>query len=450
TVWLGRYDTDAFAALSLAFPLIFFLISIGGGFTTAGSILVAQYTGAKSEASAGKVAGQTLSYVIGIAFILGLIGFLATDQMLAILPAEGTTETVVIPLAGKYMRIFFLGLPFLFGFFVFASLMRGYGNTRTPMRVMAISVAANVVLDPFLIFGWGPFPELGIEGAAIATIFSRSVATVIGLYLLFYTSAGPAVIPRHLMPDLSIVSKITRVGLPSAAEQSMSSVAMITLTGMVATFTPAVVAAYGIGNRLISLAFLPALGMGRATNTMVGQNLGAGKADRAESAVLLAISVSGGILLLVGIFAFTFPTTIVGAFISTGTSQAAETIQLGSEYVRIRSFEFLFMGVMQVLLGAYRGAGNTKTALAFSIVTLWIARVPTVFYLALDTTIALSILGYELSITTLGLGPDGIWTGMAVGHIVGAITAGLWFTRGTWRKAVVDEQKTSPSSGEEA
>ncbi|MFB6148443.1 MAG: MATE family efflux transporter, partial [Halobacteriales archaeon] len=193
TLWLGRYSADAVGALSLAFPLVFLLISVAGGFTAAGAILVAQYTGAKSEGSAGKVAGQTITFVGLLAVVIGLVGFLLTDAMLGILPSSPATATQVVPLAADYMRVFFLGIPFLFGFYVFAAVMRGHGNTRSPMRVMAISVAINVVLDPFLIFGWWVFPQMGIEGAAIATIFSRGIASVLGFYILFVSRTGPAV-----------------------------------------------------------------------------------------------------------------------------------------------------------------------------------------------------------------------------------------------------------------
>lgn len=445
TVWLGWFDTNAVGALSIAFPLILFLISVGGGFTTAGSILVAQYTGARSEDSAGRVAGQTLGFVAVLATVLGALGFLATDSLLGLIPADPETARAIIPLAADYMRIFFLGLPFLFGFYVFSALMRGYGDTRTPMRVMALSVAVNVVVDPILIFGVGPVPTLGIEGAAIATVLSRGLATVVGLYVLFATDAGPDVAPGDFRPDLPLLSRIVRVGTPSAAEQSMSSVALITLTGMVATFGPAVVTAYGLGNRLVSLVFLPALGLGRATNTMVGQNLGADRPDRAERAVHLAVAAAAGVLLVVAAVAALIPEPIVSVFIGTGTEQAAEVIALGSEYLRIRSVEFVFLGVTQVLLGAYRGAGNTKTALAFSTVTLWLARVPLVFFLALDTTVVLTVggsavelFGTTLSVTTLGLGPSGIWWGMAAGNVAGALAAGAWFTRGTWKRTLID------------
>ena len=422
TLWLGRYSADAVGALSLAFPLIFFLISIGGGFTAAGSILVAQYTGAGGEREAGLIAGQTLSFVTIVAVALSAVGYVLTDPLLALFPADAATARQIVPLAADYMRVFFLGSSALFGFFVFDSLMRGYGNTRTPMLVMFASVAVNVVIDPMFIFGFGPIPEMGVEGAAVATVLSRGLATLIGFYVLFGTDAGPDIRAPDLVPDPAKIREIVRVGVPSALEQSTSSLAMISLTAIVATYSPAVVAAYGLGNRLTSLAFLPAMGLGRATNTMVGQNLGAGKNDRAEAAVWLAVKIAASVLLVVALVAILFPRPIVAVFMTTGTEQAAATIDLGSDYLRIKALDFAFMGALQVLLGAYRGAGSTKTAMTFSIVTLWLGRVPAVYLLAV----------------VAGLGPTGIWIGMAVGNVVGAVAAGLWFTRGTWKRTIVD------------
>ncbi|ELZ80326.1 MATE family drug/sodium antiporter [Haloferax larsenii JCM 13917] len=447
TVWLGRLSTDAVAAISLAFPLIFLLISVGGGFTVAGSTLVAQYTGAKSEGSAGTVAGQTLSFITVIAITVGVIGFFATDAMLGILPSSPATAGQVIPLAGDYMRVFFLGLPFLFGFFVFSALMRGYGNTRAPMVVMFISVVINVLIDPIFIFGFESnplfgmfglrslestlfaataFDGYGVTGAAIATVLSRAVATVIGIYIIFGTSAGPDVQLSDFRPQLKFIKKIVSIGVPSAIEQSATALGFITLTAMVVTFAPEVVAAFGLGNRLTSLVFLPALGLGRATNTIVGQNLGAQKPERAESAVWLAAKVGASVMVVTGVLAYIFAEPVVAFFISTGTQSAAQTIDLGVEYVRIRAFEFGFIGVLQVVLGAYRGAGNTKTALTFSLLALWLGRIPTVYLLSFQ----------------FGFAETGIWLGMAVGQIIGAIAATAWFTRGTWKQSVVDADPT--------
>ena len=433
TFWLGRYSTDALAAISLAFPLIFLFISVGGGFTVAGSTLVAQYTGAKSEGSAGTVAGQTLSFITLIAVTVGVLGFLLTEPMLSALPSSPGTGADVIPLAGEYMEVFFLGLPFLFGFFVFSALMRGYGNTRAPMVVMAVSVLVNVVIDPILIFGWFGAPELGVQGAALATIVSRGIATVIGIYILFGTSAGPSVSVADFRPKLEYVAQIVRIGVPSAIEQSATALGFITLTVMVISFAPEVVAAYGLGNRLTSLIFLPALGLGRATNTIVGQNLGAQKPERAERAVYLAASVGAGVMVVAGVVAYLLAEPIVSVFVGTTGADAARTVQFSVEYVRIRAVEFGFIGVLQVVLGAYRGAGNTKTALAFSLVALWLGRVPIVYLLSFE----------------YGFQETGIWVGMAAGQIIGAILAAAWFTRGTWKQSVIagDEQSSQTAAG---
>ncbi|GAB3018591.1 MATE family efflux transporter [Natronobiforma cellulositropha] len=426
TFWLGMLSETAVGAISLAFPLIFLLISLGGGFTAAGAILIAQHTGARTGDD-GLIAGQTVTFISIVAICLGVLGYVVTDPMLSMLPADAETQAEIIPQAAAYMRVFFLGMPFLFGFFVFVSLMRGYGNTRAPMRVMFISVLVNLALDPLLIFGVGPFPRMEIQGAAVATVVSRGLATAIGFYILFYTDVGPTIERAHLRPRLEYVSKITRLGVPTALEQSMSSLAMVTLTAMIATFPPAVVAAYGLGNRLISLAFLPAMGMGQATDTIVGKNLGAGKPERAERATWIASGVIGAIMFAGALVAYVFAEPIVGVFMMADTEGAAATIAYGTTYLRFAAVMFVFMGVLQVILGAFRGAGNTKTALAFSVVTLWLARVPVTYVL----------------VFVEGWGTTGIWLGVVVGDIVGATAAIAYFTRGTWKGSLVDEREDS-------
>ena len=450
TLYLGRLSTDAVGALSLAFPLIFLLISVAGGFTTAGAILVAQYTGAEGDSSAGKVVGQTFTTVGALSVVIGLVGFFYTRPALELLPSNTNTSADVIPLAADYMEFFFLGIPFIFGFFLFSALMRGYGDTRKPMYVMVVSVVANILLDPFFIFGFegNPllgwlqlgglesallsatgFSGLGIQGAALATILSRGVAAVIGMYLLFGTSVGPAVELGHLSPDLSFIRDILRLGTPSMVEQSTSALAMVTLTAMVVTFSPPVVAAYGLGNRIISLVFLPAMGLGRAIDTMVGQNLGAERSDRASRAVYLAVSASAGVMLVVAVGALAFADPIVSVFLGD-VEDAAATIEFGVEYLRVRSVEFAFLGVSQVLLGAFRGAGNTGTAMTISIITLWVGRVGTVVVL----------------VFLVGMGETGLWIGMAVGNVLGAAVAVPWFLRGTWKEKYIDDQELESSS----
>ncbi|WP_049922849.1 MATE family efflux transporter [Halopiger djelfimassiliensis] len=430
TFWLGALSSDAVGAVSIAFPLLFLLIAVGGGFTTAGAILIAQHTGAESGDD-GLIAGQTLSFVSLVAIGLGILGYFATEPMLAALPANPDTDAAIIPLAADYLRVFFLGLPFVFGFFVFVALMRGYGNTRAPMRVMFVSVVINLLIDPLLIFGVGPLPQLEVAGAAVATVISRGIATGIGFYLLYYTGVGPAIRPEHLRPRLEYAIEITRLGVPTALEQSMTALALVAMTAIVVTFPREVVAAYGLGNRLISLAFLPAAGMGQATDSIVGQNLGAGKADRAATAVWIAAGAIAAIMFVAGLLAFLFPEPFVSVFITAETAGRAATIDYGVTYLRFAAVAFVFMGVLQVVQGAFRGAGNTKTALAFAVLGLWVVRVPLASYL----------------IFVAGWGTTGIWTGVIVGDIVGCLAAISWFTRGTWKESIVDEDADGISEG---
>ncbi|CDK38394.1 MATE family efflux transporter [Halorubrum sp. AJ67] len=452
TLYLGRLSAEAVGAISLAFPLIFLLIAVAGGFTTAGAILVAQYTGADGDGSAGLVAGQTIFTVMVLSVFIGIGGYFYTRPALELLPSDADTAATVIPLAADYMEVIFAGIPLMFGFFVFSALMRGYGDTRTPMAVMFISVLLNVLLDPFFIFGFDGNPlfgwlagvpglaaldpvgleatlvsatgitGLGIRGAALATILSRGVATAIGLWVLFGTDYGPDVTLGHLAPDLDFIRDIFRLGLPSSVEQTTSALAMITLTAMIVTFSPPVVAAYGLGNRLISLVFLPAMGLGRAIDTMVGQNLGANRADRAAKAVKFAATTGAGVMFLVAVVAVAFTEPIVGAFLGD-VPDAPATIEYAVEYVRIRSVEFAFIGVSQVILGAFRGAGNTKTAMIISILTLWVGRVASVAYL----------------VFVAGWGETGVWVGMALGNVLGAVVGVAWFARGTWTERYIDD-----------
>ncbi|UIP01193.1 MATE family efflux transporter [Halobaculum sp. CBA1158] len=434
TFWLGRLSADAVGALSLAFPIVFLFISVGGGFTAAGAILVAQHTGASAASSgsdreAGRVAGTALGFVMIVATALGALGYVAVEPALALIPADAATATEVVPLAAAYMRVFFLATPFLFGFYAFVALMRGFGDTRAPLRVMVVSVAFNVALDPVLIFGWGPAPALGIEGAAWATFAARAVATVVGWYVLFGTDAGPEIRLGDLVPDPEIVRRIVRLGVPSALEQSGVSLAFVVLTALVATFPPAVVTAYGLGNRLISLVVLPAMGLAQAVNTVVGQNLGAERPDRAWRAVRAALGVVAAVMLPVAILAAAFPVPIVQVFLPPGSPDAAGTIDYAVTYLRVASVMFVFLGVFEVIRGTFRGAGRTTTALALSLVAVWVVRVPATYG---------AVFVYDF-------GTTGIWWAVVAGDVVGAIVGLAWLYRGTWTSAVVDPPAGTPA-----
>lgn len=431
TLWLGRYSAEAVGAVSLSFPIILLLVSFAGGFTVGGSILVAQYTGADSDESAGSVAGQTVAFVVAIGVLIGVAGMLLTGPLLDVLPSDPETEASVVPLAAAYLEVIFLGMPFFIGFYAFTAIMRGYGETRTPMYVMFVSVLLNVILDPFLIFGWSVFPALGVEGAALATITARGVAAAIGITLLLWTDRGPTVSVPDLRPQFETVREIVRLGVPSSLEQSTIAMALIAMTAMVVSFAPEVIAAYGLGNRLVSLVFLPALGLGQATNSMVGQNLGAGKPERAERGTWLAVGICAAILLAAAVVVAALARPIVEAFIAVDGETATATIEHGVEYLRISAIGFLFIAVSEVTLGAFRGAGNTRTAMVISMVKLWVVSVGLTYYLAF----------------VLGYGPTGLWWGSTLEHVGGALVALAWFSRGTWKSAVIEEDAETGGGG---
>ncbi len=232
--------------------------------------------------------------MLSIAF--SILGVVFAPQLLH---AIGTTPgTKVHQLAVSYTRIVVLGMPFTFGFYVFMSLLRGWGDTKTPMYLMVLSVVLNIVLDPFFVLGFAGnplfewfglgglqtslfaatgFAGLGVAGAAIATVLSRGVTAVIGFWLLFGGHVGLHLALDDLRLKSRTVEKILRIGVPGAIDQSTQSIAVIVMTALLATVSTDAVAAYGIGTRFISLVWLPTVAMGMSVETVVGQNLGNGR-----------------------------------------------------------------------------------------------------------------------------------------------------------------------------
>ncbi|MFA9503362.1 MATE family efflux transporter [Natrinema sp. H-ect1] len=422
TFWLGQYSTEALAAISFAFPMVFLLISVGMGLSVAGSVLVAQYIGADEESEAEYAASQTVALSLLAALLLGVVGYVFVEELLGLL---GASEAV-LPLATDYMQVISLGMPFMFGFFVFIALMRGYGDTITPMLVMFGSVLLNVILDPFMIFGWGPFPELGIEGAAIATVFSRSLALVVGLAIMFSGVRGVRIRLAQMRPDLSFAKRLVNIGFPASIEGMGRALSINLLLVIVAFFPDTVVAAYGIGTRVFSVIFLPAIAVARGVETMTGQNVGAGKPERAKAAADFAARTMFVILGAMGIVAWFAAEPITDAF-----TDNTEVIEIGTTFIRYVAPSFGFIGVMRAYNGSFRGTGKTLTAAAIVIVIYALVRLPIAYGLA--TT-------YDYR---------GIWVAFAVSNVVGAVLAYGWYRRGTWRDADVTDDPMAAGSGDD-
>ncbi|WP_255149152.1 MATE family efflux transporter [Halorarius halobius] len=458
TFWLGQYSTEALAAISFAFPMVFLLISLGLGLSVAGSVLVAQNTGAGDERAAEYAASQTVTFSFVAAIVLGIAGYFFVDDLLAFFGASPG----VLDAATSYMQIVSLGLPLMFGFFIFISLMRGYGDTITPMLVMLGTVVVNIALDPFLIFGWGVgpltlpfvgwtvgpvvFPELGITGAAYATVFSRGLAMVVGMAIMLSGTRGVKIRLADMRPDPVYLRKILRIGVPASIEGTGRALSVNLLLIVVGMFPKVVVAGFGIGIRVFSVIFLPAIAVARGVETMAGQNIGADQPDRAEASADFAAKAMFLVLGAAGVLIFLVPEPIVSVF----TPDQA-VVDVGAEFLRYVALTFGFIGVMRAYTGAFRGAGKTLVAAAIAITFLGFIRLPIAWLLSQGIGGAVTLFGYTVQVPQLlaPMGPPGIWWGFVVSNVAGAVIALAWYKRGTWRDADV-RGGPGPAPGPEA
>ncbi|MGE9267075.1 MAG: MATE family efflux transporter [Verrucomicrobiales bacterium] len=304
TFWLGRLGGEAVAAVSVSFPLIFLLFALGGGFAIAGSTMVAQFTGAGDGHMVNRVAGQTLILIAFFALLLSTLGHLSAPRLLELMRVEeGVREGAL-----SYLRVTFSGVIFMFGYFMYQSIMRGLGEVRVPLFIVLGTVLLNLVLDPLFIFGWGPVPAMGVAGAAWATVGTQSLAMAIGMALLFggryrerYGISWEAGIFR---PDWPLIKKVVAMALPASLEQSTRALGISVMIFLVASFGTVTLAVYGIGTRIMSFVIIPGLGLSVATSTLVGQNLGAGQPGRAVEVARLSAWVGFWALSIVGLACF--------------------------------------------------------------------------------------------------------------------------------------------------
>jgi len=417
TFWLGQYSTEALAAISLGFPLVYLFISLGLGLTVAGSVLVAQHTGADQPEQAEYAASQTVIFTLLAGLVLGTLGFQFVAELLGVFGAE----PAVLTLATDYMEVISLGLPFLFGFTVFIALMRGAGDTVTPMLVMFGTVVLNVALDPLLIFGVGPLPELGVEGAAIATVFARGSAMVVGLWLMFRGAHGIQIHLRQMIPDLAYSKKLLRIGVPASVENTGRAISVNAVLVIVTLFSTPVVAAFGVGIRVFSMIFMPAIAIDRGVEAMTGQNIGAGRQDRVVATNRFAAKTSFLILSALGVITFLFAPEIIGVF-----DDSPSVVAEGATFLRWIAPTFGFVGILRAYSGGFRGAGKTLTAAAIAVLLFGFIRLP-IAYVASQGLVPID--GWFFAEPN----PTGIWFAFAVSGIIAAVVAAGWFERGGWR-----------------
>ncbi|TBR29236.1 MAG: MATE family efflux transporter, partial [Reyranella sp.] len=243
--WVGRLGGAAVAAVSISFPVLFLTFAIGSGLSLAGSTLIAQYVGARNDKMVAHVAGQTLLMVILASVVLGTVGYFCSPALLRLMGVGSD----VYPGALGFMRVSFIGIVFNFTFFVFQSIMRGIGKPTLPVYIVLGTVFLNFVLNPLLIFGWGPVPGYGVMGAAITTLVTQAIAAIIGIAILRLGLHGIHVRRRDFVPDFSYIKRAFFLGLPASVELSARALGLMVMTFLIASFGTLTIAAYGVGSK---------------------------------------------------------------------------------------------------------------------------------------------------------------------------------------------------------
>lgn len=412
TFWLGRLGADAVAAVSISFPLLFLVLSLGSGLTLAGTVLVSQYFGAGDQTQVDFNSSQTISLIFIVALSLSVISYYSAAPLMDLIGAgpEILQDSV------SYFQVSSIGFVFLFMFFAFQSLMRGIGNVMLPVYIVLFTVLLNLVLDPLFIYGYGPIPGYGVAGAAVASVVTQALSAVIGLWILFRGRSGIRIHINKMRPHLFTLKRIVNLGLPASIEQSTRALGMTFMVVLVTGFGSEVVAAYGIGARILSFIIIPALGLAIATTSLVGQNIGAIKIKRAEKVANLSSQIAFFGLTGMGILMYFFAVPITAFFIP----EDPEVIQDAALFIKIMAPSFGLLGVQQVLNGVFNGAGFTKASMLISILNLWIIRFPLAFLLSHKT---------ELS-------AEGIWWSFPVSNAIAALVAFIYFKQGYWKLRV--------------
>jgi len=410
TFWVGRLGSGAVASVSLSFPIIFFIISLGGGMAVAGAILVAQYKGKKDYEKLNFMAGQTFLMMILASIVLSIFGYFVSPTIVKLMGADPS----VVANAISYMRISFIGLIFSFIFFAFQSLMRGVGDVKAPALIVLSTVLLNLILDPLFIMGYKSIPAFGVTGAAIATILTQALSAIIGVIILFRGKHGIRIKAIDLKPKIEVIKRIFLLGLPASISQSTRSSGMAMMIFIVAQFGTTITAAYGIGIRILSFIIIPALGLSAATSALVGQNIGAKKIERAEQVAKTSMRLSFILLAILGILLFIFAKEISVLFIP---GEEAVT-NIASMFIKIMALSFGFIGTQIVLDGVLIGAGSTFTAMILTIISLWLLRVPLAYFLSTYTK----------------LNENGIWWAFPIANIIALFLTYAWYKTGRWKE----------------
>lgn len=410
--FVGKISVNAVATVALTESVMMLLYAIAIGLSMAATAVVARRIGEKKEEEAAKAGVQSIWIAILVSFVFLTVGITSSELILELMGGEKD----LIKEGAGYTAIMLGGNITIMLLFLINAIFRGAGNAQIAMIVLIISNGLNMILDPLFIFGWGPVPAMGIEGAAIATTTGRGIGVLIQVYLLFKGSGAIKVLVKHLVFIPSIVKNVMKIAVGGIGQFMIGTLSWLFLVRISAAFGSEALAGYAIAFRIIMFTILPSWGLANAGATLVGQNLGAKQPQRAEKAVWLCAQYNMYFLIAVAI-AFIWKAELFIEFFSS----ELEVINVGAQALRYIGFGYIIYSYGMVIGQAFNGAGDTKTPTIINLFCFWLLEIPLAYFLAI----------------TLDLGPKGIFSAISITVFVHAITCILVFRRGKWKETVV-------------
>ena len=410
--WVSYLGPDAMATVGLTESLMTLVYTLAIGLSIGATAMVARRTGEKNPEGAARAAVQALSLALIVSLVIALVGAPLATSLLSLM---GATPQVVEQGAG-FTRVMLAGNASVVMLFMINAIFRGAGDAAIAMRVLWLANAINILLGPCLIFGLGPFPKLGIVGAAVATNIGRGTGALYA-FSRFIRKGGRFDIKRsHFRLDPTIMARLVRISGTGTFQVFIGMASWIGLVRIISSFGTDAIAGYIIGIRVVLFALLPSFGMSNAAATMVGQALGAKKPERAERAVWKAGFYNLIFLGSVGLIFILFARQIVGLF-----THDPSVVPYGVDCLRIVAYGFLFYAYGMVLTQSFNGAGDTWTPTIINLFVFWLWELP---------------LAYALAVL-LGIGPRGVFLAITIAFSTLAIVSALVFRRGRWKTKLV-------------
>ncbi|HET7698754.1 MAG TPA: MATE family efflux transporter, partial [Vicinamibacterales bacterium] len=406
--WVGHLGADAVATVGLTESMLTLIYTAAMGLSIGATALVARRTGEQDPEGASRAAGQSLLLGLAVAAAIALIGAPNASSLLRLM---GASDAIILTGSG-FTRIMLGGNATVLLLFLLNAVFRGAGDAAIAMRVLMLGNLLNIALGPLLIFGPGPFPALGVAGAALATNIGRGAAVLYQILVLTRGNGRVQIRLRHLRFDFATMRTVLRLSGLGTFQILVGTASYIGLVRIISIFGSAALAGYTIGMRVIIFALLPAFGLSNAAATMVGQNLGAGRPDRAERAVWTAARYNMLFLGGVGLLFLVAAPVITRIFTSDATVQPMATACL-----RIVSLGFVFYACGMVLTQSFNGAGDTWTPTVLNLFIFWLWEIPLAWWLS----------------TRAGLGAHGVFIALTVAYSTLAVVSAVLFRRGHWK-----------------